>query len=245
GADGKMSLARRWIGAETISDPEHHRFGGVLLERVEADRSAVHNAPAPGTGGIWFAQSATVTRLYLSLPAERVRATGAGRSLAAFLAVAAGIMPEGALANARRVGPMGFFPNSDVWSSRIAGERVVLIGDAAGAADPSLGHGTSLLFRDVRELNELLLAGPNWDTAIAEFARRRREYFAVIRAKDQWYASLTLDEGIEADRRRERHALAKEQDPTLGGFALLEERGPDGLVPDEAARRVYFGECAS
>jgi hypothetical protein len=28
----------------------------------------------------------------------------------------------------------------------------------------------------------------------------------------------------------------------LGGYALLEEDGPDGLVPDEAARRHYYGE---
>jgi hypothetical protein len=48
--------------------------------------------------------------------------------------------------------------------------------------------------------------------------------------------------GLEADNRRERHARAREIDPTLGGFALLEEIGPDGLIADEAARRHFFGE---
>jgi len=31
GADGKTSGVRRWLQAETVTDPEHHRFGGLLL----------------------------------------------------------------------------------------------------------------------------------------------------------------------------------------------------------------------
>ena len=50
------------------------------------------------------------------------------------------------------------------------------------------------------------------------------------------------DLGDKADRLREGNARAKEFDPTLGGFELLEARGPDGLVANEAARRHYFGE---
>jgi hypothetical protein len=48
--------------------------------------------------------------------------------------------------------------------------------------------------------------------------------------------------GDEADHRRERHARARQQDAILGGFGMLEESGPDGLTPDEAARRHFFGE---
>lgn len=47
---------------------------------------------------------------------------------------------------------------------------------------------------------------------------------------------------LSADGRRERNAAARAVDPTLGGFATLEARGPDGLVPDAAARRAFFGE---
>jgi hypothetical protein len=56
---------------------------------------------------------------------------------------------------------------------------------------------------------------------------------------------LEAEEGDEADRRRERHAAAREADPSLGGFGTLEARGPDGLIPDETARRIYFGEPAN
>jgi 2-polyprenyl-6-methoxyphenol hydroxylase-like FAD-dependent oxidoreductase len=242
GADGKTSAARRWAGGESVTDPEHHRFGGVLLEGLETDSTVLANATTPETGIFWFAAGANAHRLYLRLTIEQLRETGADRDFEAFLARAARYMPEGALAHVRQAGPLGFFPNSDTWASRIAGDGIVLIGDAAGAVDPTNGHGTSLLFRDVRELSELLRAERNWAVATAEFARRRAVYYAVVRANDLWYAHISSELGAEADRRRERHARAREHDPTLGGYALLEEDGPDGLVPDEAARRHYYGE---
>jgi hypothetical protein len=99
-----------------------------------------------------------------------------------------------------------------------------------------------LLFRDVRELSDLLVAERDWSAAITEFARRRAVYFAIMRANDLWMAQVSAEVGPEADRRRERHARARESDPTLGGYGVLEENGPDGLSTNEAARRHYFGE---
>jgi 2-polyprenyl-6-methoxyphenol hydroxylase-like FAD-dependent oxidoreductase len=117
-------------------------------------------------------------------------------------------------------------------------------GDAAGALDPTQGLGTSLLFRDVRTLSELLTADDDWERATSEFARQRQAYYDVLRAYDRWCALLDAEEGPEADRRRDLNAAARDADPTLGGFATLEARGPDGLIPDEAARRTYFGELS-
>ena len=37
GADGKKSSARRWLRADTITDSEHHMFGGLLLSGVGWD----------------------------------------------------------------------------------------------------------------------------------------------------------------------------------------------------------------
>jgi menaquinone-9 beta-reductase len=121
---------------------------------------------------------------------------------------------------------------------------VVLVGDAAGALDPTQGIGTSLLFRDVRLLSELLLADRDWERATAEFAEQRAAYYDALRAYDRWTALIDAEEGPEADRRRELNAAAREADRVLGGFATLEACGPDGLVPDETARRVFFGEPA-
>ncbi|HEU0114558.1 MAG TPA: NAD(P)/FAD-dependent oxidoreductase [Thermomicrobiales bacterium] len=242
-ADGKLSMARRWTGGETVADPEHHRFGGVLLTGVRTDDRQFDNVASLDREGInWFAAGADATRLYLLMTAARVRETGVDRSLAAIVAYAAPLMPEGALDEAEQIGPIGYFPNNDIWASRIAGNDVALIGDAAGSPDPSVGHGTPLVFRDVRELSELLLSERDWRAAIAEYAARRERYFGVIREYDRWRCIIEHEPGPDADRLREGHQRAEQRDPTLGGFAFIEGRGPDGLVADEAARRMYFDE---
>lgn len=242
GADGKLSAARRWTGGDTLSDAEHHRFGGVLVTGLPESWLVVGDARTAPTECIWFAQSATATRLYLRMTADRVRESGVDRSFAAFISHAAGYMPDGATAGVEQAGPLGFFSNSNVWASQIAAHDVVLIGDAAGAADPSGGLGTSLMYRDVRELRDLLLSERNWPAAVTEFACRRARYYDVVRAYDRWMAQLFVDEGDAADRRRAGHVRARETDPTLGGFGLIEVQGPDGLIADGRARRVYFGE---
>jgi 2-polyprenyl-6-methoxyphenol hydroxylase-like FAD-dependent oxidoreductase len=242
GADGKHSMTRRWTGGESISDPEHHRFGGVLISGLQTDDRDTDNIGKVGVEAVnWFAAGPDYTRLYLQMTAPRLREIGADRSFNAIVAYAAQVMPEGALDAVQQEGPIGFFANSDTWATQVAGNDVVLVGDAAGSPDPSQGHGTALLFHDVRTLSELLLAESNWAPATAEYAARRSGYFAAVLAYDRW-ENLLAEEGEAADRRREGHERAKEADPTLGGFSVIEARGPDGLIADEAAQRHYFGE---
>lgn len=241
GADGKLSGVRRWASGESIADSEHHRFGGVLVSGTAIDRDCDNYFWAPGLIVNWFAAGAKQERLYLSMTEERLRETGVDRSFEATIELAARYMPEGALDDVHQAGPIGYFPNNDIWASRIAGHNVVLIGDAAGAPDPTQGHGTSLLFHDVRVLSELLLADRDWRAATQEFADRRRLAYEVIREYDRW-SNILHTESDEADRLREGHNQAEQHDPTLGGFALIEAQGPDGLVADEAARRMYFGQ---
>lgn len=244
GADGKTSGARRWLQAETVTDPEHHRFGGLLLSGVHWD-DTFGWATTPGNAVGWFRNGVDSCRVYIRMTAERVHETGVGHSTDAFIAFAAKAVPEGTFDGARPVGPLGFFANSCTWASHITRGPIVLVGDAAGALDPTQGLGTSLLFRDVRLLSELLLADQEWEQATAEFARQREAYYDVLRAYDRWLALIDAEEGPEGARRRELNAAAREADPTLGGFATLEACGPDGLVADEAARRVFFGEPAA
>ena len=241
GADGKLSQTRRWTGGGSIADPENHRMGGVLISGAVYDRLLDNFSWLPGEAVNWFAAGPEMTRLYLVLTAQRLRETGVDRSFAALVDFAAGHTPEGVLEHVEQQGPIGFFANNDIWASRIAGNDVVLIGDAAGAPDPTQGHGTSLLFHDVRALSELLLSDSQWETAIEEFAKRRRRAFAVIRAVDCWH-NVFFDTSAEAARLREGHGRAREHDPTMGGFSGIEVSGPAGLVADEAARRHFFGE---
>ena len=242
GADGKHSMTRRWTGGESASDPEHHRFGGVLISGLRTDDRDTDNIGKVGVEAVnWFAAGPDYTRLYLQMTAPRLREIGADRSFDAILAFAAQVMPEGALDDVRQEGPIGFFANSDTWATQLAGNDVVLLGDAAGSPDPSQGHGTALLLHDVRTLSELLLDGDDWGTASAEYSARRSAYFAAVREYDRW-ENLLAEEGETGDCLRAGHQRAKEADPTLGGFSLIEARGPDGLVAGEDARRHYFGE---
>ena len=186
-ADGKLSAARRWTGGETVADQEHHRFGGVLVANGRVERGAVNYAWNPGEMVIWFAAGSDHTRLYVTMQADQLREAGVDRSFDALIGFAAERLPAGALANAEQAGPIGFFSNSCIWASEPVGNGVVLVGDAAGAPDPSQGHGTSLVFWDVRQLSELLLESTNWDGAIREFAERRQRVYNVIRTIDHWW----------------------------------------------------------
>jgi 2-polyprenyl-6-methoxyphenol hydroxylase-like FAD-dependent oxidoreductase len=242
GADGKLSHARRWTGGESASDPEHHRFGGVAVSGVtDADRDTDNVAGEPGIWVNWFARGADTSRLYLSVSHDRLKAAGTAGSFEAFVDLARRFAPEGTLDDVRQEGPIGFFANSDTWATRISGNGVSLVGDAAGSPDPTQGHGTALVFRDVRELSELLLGDDDWTSMIEEYARRRARYFEVLHRYDLWHAALDMEEGEEADRRREGHERAEADDPSLGGFGSLAADGPDDLVADDQAAAAYFG----
>jgi 2-polyprenyl-6-methoxyphenol hydroxylase-like FAD-dependent oxidoreductase len=242
GANGRTSAARRWAGGVSRHDPVHHRLGGGLFEGVTLASDVAHEAPFEGGRFFILPQGDGRVRAYVVTAPDRHIDAQRDLSGEAMLALLALGLPDGALVGATKAGPVGFFPNADTWASEIAGNGVVLIGDAAGANDPSVGHGLSLTFRDVRELRDLLLDGDDWAGAIRAFAARRQAYFEVLRRHAIWLGTLITEVGPEADERRERVARAREADPSAGGFALIFARGPDGLVADEAARRRFFGE---
>jgi len=244
-ATGKESAARTWTGGVSESDPEHHRFGGVSIEGADfPDGSLLLGQHSPEQA-LLFHLGGGYSRLYLRTFDDVLHETGLARSFETMLNYVKPWFAPEVLANARRVGPLGFFPNSNSWATRLTTATLALIGDVAGAADPSGGHGTSLVFRDVRVLSELLLGGDDWPTALAAYEQERRTYYEVIRARDQWYGEVAAGRGPEGDERRLRQAKARELDPTLAGFGAIEFLGPDGLTPDEEHRRIYFGEHIS
>ena len=241
GADGRTSAVRRWIGAETLTDPPHHTVSGGLLDGVTLDPSSTHEASPPGMMALVFPQAGGRVRAYLMWGDHRAsaaRATGEGW----FGRALAELYPEGAFATARPAGPAASFANSDIWPDRVAGERVVLVGDAAGANDPSMGHGLSLVFRDVRELRDLLLSERDWQRAIVAFAERRAAYYGVLRHYARWRGILGFEEGPEADARRGRFSQVRTTDPELGGFGRIVTHGPNGLVADASARHLFLGD---
>jgi len=252
GAGGARAAARRWLGASDERDPVHHLIGGCLLDGVAVDPDSAHQAYVPGGMIILFPQGGSAAewsgraRGYLVCDPVWGRSFSGPEAGARFVAALAAGLPAGTLAGAVPAGPLAFFPGVDDWADRLAGEAIVLVGDAAGANDPSQGHGLSLAFRDARELRDLLLAADpaRWPAATAEFARRRLAYAAPLRAHARWAGLLTTEQGPAADARRARLLQARERDPSAGGYAGIFAFGPDGLATDEAARRRFFGEDA-
>jgi menaquinone-9 beta-reductase len=241
GADGRESGVRRWMGATAIHDPIHHLIGGCLVADVDLDPDAAHMAWYHGGVSLLFRHASGRARAYLVCQPEAAAAMRGHRAADAFLATCAAAFPDGAFARARAVGPVAFFPGSDVYPDRIAGEGIVLIGDAAGANDPSQGQGMSLTFHDVRELRDLLLAG-DWQAAIGEFARRRPSWYEPLRSYAIWAGPLFTDVGPDADAARARQRRAAERDPWRNGHGAIHALGPEGLPVTESARRRYLGE---
>jgi 2-polyprenyl-6-methoxyphenol hydroxylase-like FAD-dependent oxidoreductase len=242
GADGRNSTVRKWINAPLERDPAHHWLAGALFDRVALDEGRTHGANFEGGRTFIFPQGNGIARAYVVASNELSSGIDGPERASRIVEICAEVMPEGALAHARSIGPIAKVQNNDAWSNAISKMPFVLIGDAAGANDPSVGQGLSLVFRDVREMRDFLLDGDDWSRSVAEFARRRRAYFEVLRAHATWTGILTVETGGEADRRRERVERAREIDKSAGGFAMIFSRGPDGLEINEQTRRNFFGE---
>jgi 2-polyprenyl-6-methoxyphenol hydroxylase-like FAD-dependent oxidoreductase len=242
GADGRTSQVRKWIGARTETDPMHHLFGGARLVGAHLPEHATHGTTFSGCRMFTFPQGGGYARAYLLGQPDLLKPLQGTAHRQRYVDLCASLLPSAMLDNATPVGPIAFFPNNDIWSSQLAADHVVLIGDAAGANDPSVGQGLSLVFRDVRTLRDLLLTERDWSRAVQSFAEQRHAYFSVLREHAKWLGQLTIDTGPNADALRARVARAREQDPTAGGFAMIFSRGPEGLIADEAARRHFFGE---
>jgi 2-polyprenyl-6-methoxyphenol hydroxylase-like FAD-dependent oxidoreductase len=242
GADGRNSAVRKWMKATWNRDPAHHWLAGALFDRVELEEGKTHGANFEGGRTFIFPQGNGIARAYVVASNELASGIKGSDRASRIVEICAAALPEGMMTNARSIGPVAKIRNSDVWSNAIAEMPFVLIGDAAGANDPSVGQGLSLVFRDARELRDLLLDRADWSQSIAEFARRRRTYFEVLRAHATWTGILTVETGPEADRRRDRVERAREIDKSAGGFAMIFSRGPDGLEINDETRRHFFGE---
>ena len=243
GADGSDSGVRGWIGAKTVRDPVHHAIGGCLIEGVDLDPEAAHIAYYPGGAAFIFRQASGRARAYLFARPDDAAALRGPDAASGLIAACAAALPDGALRHARAVGPAAFFPGADVFASRIRGDGIVLIGDAAGANDPTQGQGVALVFKDVSELSRLLLANDDWDDATGEFSRIRPRWYEPLRAYAAWMGPLVTDLGPEADAARLLADRARERDPWSDGYGAIHTLGPDGLPVTDAARRRVLGDA--
>ncbi|MCA9832909.1 MAG: FAD-dependent monooxygenase [Thermomicrobiales bacterium] len=240
-ADGKTSATRRVWNSRGITDPVHHWFGGMLAQGIDLPQDSSHQGYHDAGFSMLFPQGNDSWRVYYVGPDDPTQRFSGPERVQTFLAACEPCFPEGAFTSATVKGPLAFFPNAHVSASRIAGEMAVAIGDAAGAPDPSQGHGMSLLWRDVRVLRDLLLT-EEWGSVPAIFAMKRREYETILRTHAAWVAPLTTETSPEAFALQSQVELAREDDPTALGYTAIFALGPDSQPTDDDARSRFFGE---
>jgi len=116
---------------------------------------------------------------------------------------------------------------------------VVLIGDAAGASDPTYGQGLELTLLDARVLRDHLLSSDDWNKAADAYAKDHAHYYGTMHTVENWLSELLISIGPDADSRRERALSLIAEDPTRFPDHIVS--GPE-LPADEQVRRRLFGE---
>jgi 2-polyprenyl-6-methoxyphenol hydroxylase-like FAD-dependent oxidoreductase len=217
GADGRGSTVARQAGIVSMKDPPHHIFSGLLVSGVEAWPEAEQVIGVEEDHVFYvFPQGGGMARLYLAH--ERSTRFSGPDGAAAFLdAFKLRSVPDSdVLAHAKPAGPCHGYPNEDVWCDQPAVPGVVLIGDAAGHNDPSIGQGLAITLRDVRLVKETLL--DQWSGRRIDFhdyVQERGERMRRLRFIARLNARIRAEFGDEARARRAQVAERAAADPSL------------------------------
>jgi 2-polyprenyl-6-methoxyphenol hydroxylase-like FAD-dependent oxidoreductase len=241
-ADGKSSMGRTWGGFS----PQHGKqrlFGaGLMFEQMRlADDTGVFLInPALRQGAYLFPEGSGRVRAYLVYALENVPRLQGETDVPRFIAESIRVgIPEQHFVGAHAVAPLASFDMTEHWVDHPYRDAFALLGDAAGATDPTWGQGLSMTLRDVRVLADSLLGSDDWDAAGHAYASARDAYFDASVMSGSWQFDLFFDQGPEAEARRARALplLASEPD-RYPDHAIS---GPD-LPCDAHVRRRFFGE---
>jgi menaquinone-9 beta-reductase len=237
GADGRGSTTARQIDAKVEHDEDHHFIAGLLIDGAEAWPEDEFCIGAEDDIMFWvFPQGSGRARLYISYGIDQRHRFAGSDNVRKFLsAFRLGSLPfSDVLSNARPVGPCHGYSNADSWVDLPLAPGVVLIGDAAGHNDPTLGQGLSISFRDARAITEILMGSTQWTvSAFAPYVEERRERMRRLRFMARQYSTIWAEfsESAKARRRLIYERVAAE--PMLGLPFLVLGFGPYGL-PDYA-----------
>jgi 2-polyprenyl-6-methoxyphenol hydroxylase-like FAD-dependent oxidoreductase len=208
GADGRDSQVARLVGFERLADPDELLAAGLLVQGEMDTGDAINMFIGQAAG-----QIAGVTRIAPSLyrlyffhhiHAIPSRLSGARDVEAAFSYLRDAGVPGEWLANARPEGPLATFDGAHRWIERPYKNGVVLVGDAAGASDPSWGSGLSRTLRDVRLLHDVLVSATDWPRAADEYAGQHDEFWERLRDIERLTAKALMSVGPDGASRRGR-----------------------------------------
>jgi 2-polyprenyl-6-methoxyphenol hydroxylase-like FAD-dependent oxidoreductase len=247
GADGRGSQVGRQCGITIEKDVPTHVLGGLLVDDVPDWPTHVHSIGLIGGRRYYvFPQGSGRLRLYLTAAlGNRRQIIGEQGNVDFFLRhFDSDSLPHGrSIAAATRAGPLNFYANADQWSDRPIAPGIVLVGDAAGYNDPTIGQGLSIALRDVRLVSEVLLSEACWsEVAFETYVEERRERSRRLRVVAQLICALHLSGGEAAAERRRRVAILIAADrgfaPMLRATGIGPERLPAEAFTAEAVARV-------
>jgi 2-polyprenyl-6-methoxyphenol hydroxylase-like FAD-dependent oxidoreductase len=237
GADGRMSAVRRQLGIGLHQTTPRTMAGGMLVDGLHAWPAHQFSIGTEGDlGYLVFPRANGRARLYLGHDiAQKGRFTGPDRQAKFLDAYDFRCIPGSEMfRSARPAGPCAFYPMNDAWTDQPYAPGVVLIGDAAGWSDPTIGQGLSIALRDVRIITDILRTEPDWSAgAFAGYGQERRERMHRLRVAAQVSTDLGATFTPAGITRRRAYNAIWDTDPMLAGFQLALLMGPDN-VPAES-----------
>jgi 2-polyprenyl-6-methoxyphenol hydroxylase-like FAD-dependent oxidoreductase len=238
GADGRNSNLREWGGFDVERDPNNLRVSGTIVEGTPVPDDSVYLGFGEGFATFIAPHGNKRARLYFVYPGVTGDRKFSGKEkIPAFLdAIRATRIPAAWLDGVTVTGPLAEFEGADHWVPSAAKNGVVLLGDAAGASDPSWGSGQAKTLADIEDLGTRLCESDDWDAAIAAYAKSHDDRRKKLHSITTWMTELYWTPGPAADERRMKVSMAMKQDPT--GFPDLVGLGPFGPCDESARRKI-------
>jgi 2-polyprenyl-6-methoxyphenol hydroxylase-like FAD-dependent oxidoreductase len=245
GAEGRTSHVRAMLNRPEFEHRSERLLAGVRVSGLGGNGNEAYYLIRPNAEGLAmvYPQGDGYGRAYVFIPGAHARdfhgTDGFNRLVS--LAIESGV-PSDVIAGANQEGPLASFEASDSWIRTPYRDGLAVVGDAAGASDPTWGMGIALALKDARTLATTVRESGDPQFAAARYARQRDRYYEVIRTVENWQSDLLFSTGEAADARRRAAAKLWSQDPSR--VPDLNGLGPD-LEISEAARRRFFGEDAA
>ena len=237
GADGRDSQVARLGGFERRADPDELLAAGLLVRGDMDTGDAVNMFIGQAAG-----QIAAVTRIasdlyrlyfFHHIDAIPSRLSGERDVEAAFGFLRDAGVPGEWLVDARPEGPLATFDGAHRWVERPYRDGVVLVGDAAGASDPSWGSGLSRTLRDVRLLRDALTADKDWAVAADAYAEHHDEFWERLHDAERLSAAALMSVGADGASRRGRALEIFDRVPELETWTYGPEAHCDDAVRAE------------
>jgi menaquinone-9 beta-reductase len=232
GADGRESQVAHLAGFRRIRDPDELLAAGLLVQGEMDTDGAMHYlfGPQPGRAAAVCEVASGFFRLYLfhHTDATPRRLSGNRDVEPAFGYLRDSGVPGEWLVGAELKGPLATFDGAHKWVVRPYRNGVVLVGDAAGASDPTWGSGLGRTLRDIRLLRDALVADPDWERAAQAYAEQHDDFWDKLRDVERLTAAALMSVGPDGAERRARAFEILEQVPEFETWTY----GPEARCDD-------------